>query len=201
MPAGLSYVELHLHSCWSLREGASKPEELLLRAKELGYNTLALTDHDGLYGSMEFAQRARELGIRPITGAELTLTDGSHLTVLAETVAGYRNLCRLLSLAHQHDREDPRTERQALFSSSEGLIVLSGCPEGEIARLLDEGDARAAEAVAAEYQDRLGADHFFLELQQHGVYGDSSRVVAVDQLSRRLGIPTVVTNNVHYHTR
>ena len=90
------YIELHMHSCWSLREGASKPMELLAQARELGYDAIALTDHDGLYGSMEFAQRAHEAGIRPITGAELTLSDGSHLTVIAETVAGYRNLCRPL---------------------------------------------------------------------------------------------------------
>src|SRR5690606_12667691 len=113
------YVELHLHSCWSLREGASKPVELLERACELGYDTLALTEHDGLYGSMEFAQRARDVCIRPITGAELTLNDESHLTILAETVAGYRNLGRLLSLAHRPDRENPRTDRETLFAHGE----------------------------------------------------------------------------------
>ena len=185
MDAAAPYVELHLHSCWSMREGASKPVELLARASELGYDTLALTDHDGLYGSMEFAKRAREegVGIRPITGAELTLSDGSHLTVLAETVEGYRNLCRLLSLAHRPDREQPHTDREVFFAHSKGLIVLSGCREGEIARLLDDGATGAAETIAGEYRERLGGGQFFLELQHHGIYGDSQRVAALARLS------------------
>ncbi len=203
MEAVAPYVELHLHSCWSMREGASKPVELLARASELGYDTLALTDHDGLYGSMEFAKRAREesVGIRPITGAELTLSDGSHLTVLAETVEGYRNLCRLLSLAHRPDREQPHTDREVFFAHSKGLIVLSGCREGEIARLLDDGATGAAETIAGEYRERLGGGQFFLELQHHGIYGDSQRVAALARLSERTGIPLVATNNVHYHVR
>lgn len=196
-----SYVELHLHSCWSLREGASKPEELLQVAMEKGYEALALTDHDGLYGSMEFAKRAEEIGIRPITGTELTLTDGSHLTVLAETTEGYRNLCRVLSLAHRPDRENPRTARETLFVHSDGLIVLSGCREGEVARLLDEGDTKAAMTVAAEYHERLGEGRFFLELQHHDVHGDSQRVAAFARLSEQTGIELVATNNVHYHVR
>lgn len=197
------YVELHLHSCWSLREGASRPEELLATAKLLGYDTLALTDHDGLYGAMEFAQRAheKEIGIRPITGAELTLSDGSHLTVLAETVEGYRNLCRILSAAYKPNRKDPRTERETLFAHSAGLIVLSGCREGEVARLLEDGRSRAAETVAMEYRERLGEGQFFLELQHHGIHGDTARVEALVALSETTGIPTVATNNVHYHVR
>jgi len=199
------YVELHMHSCWSLREGASQVEELLARAKELGYGTLALTDHDGLHGAMEFAKKAygegSGSGIRPITGAELTLTDGSHLTVLAETVEGYRNLCRLLSLAYKSDRHTPRTDREALFAHRAGLIVLSGCREGEIARQLDAGGTKAAEVIAAEYRDRLGAGQFYLELQHHDIYGDSQRVEALSALSRRMATPVVATNNVHYHVR
>lgn len=195
------YVELHLHSCWSLREGASKPVELLGRARELGYDTLALTDHDGLYGSMEFAQAAEAASIRPITGAELTMSDGSHLSVLAESVEGYRNLCRLLSLAHRPDRENPRTDRELLFANGKGLIVLSGCRTGEIARLLDGGAMGAATAIASEYGDRLGPGQFYLELQHHGIYGDTGRLRAFRELSRSTGIPLVATNNVHYHTR
>ncbi len=93
-------AELHLHSCWSLLDGASSTDELILRARDLGYEALALTDHDGLYGSMEFAQAAKAFGIRAITGAEVTLEDGHHLTLLAATTEGYNNLCRLLSTAH-----------------------------------------------------------------------------------------------------
>ena len=94
------YIELHAHSHWSLLDGASSVEELVLRARELGYEALALTDHDGLYGAMEFAQTASAFGVRPIIGAEVTLANGCHLTLLCETQEGYANLCRLLSHAH-----------------------------------------------------------------------------------------------------
>ena len=94
------YIELHCHSCFSFREGASTPLELVLQARTLGYPALALTDHDGLAGAMEFAQTAKEWGVQPIIGAEVTFHDGSHLTLLAETPRGYANLSRLLSISH-----------------------------------------------------------------------------------------------------
>jgi hypothetical protein len=99
------YVELHLHTSYSFLDGASQPEELVLRAKELGYRALAVTDHDGLYGAMEFAQAANQHDIQPITGAELTLTDGSHLTLLVRTEQGYANLCELITAAHHFGLE------------------------------------------------------------------------------------------------
>src|ERR671935_943578 len=98
------YVELHAHSSYSFLDGASLPEELVVQAAELGYPALALTDHDGVYGSLEFAHAAKHFGVRPITGAELTLADRSHVTVLVETPQGYANLCRLLTAAHAHTR-------------------------------------------------------------------------------------------------
>src|ERR687884_1358231 len=98
------YVELHAHSAFSFLDGASQPEELAARAAELGYEALALTDHDGVCGSLEFAHAAKTFGVRPITGAELTLTDGSHVTVLVQTAQGYSNLCRLITRAHAHTR-------------------------------------------------------------------------------------------------
>jgi len=94
------YVELHCHSAYSFLDGASQPEELAARAAELGYEALALTDHDGVYGSLELAHAAKALGVRPITGAEVTLEGGAHLTLLVETPQGYANLCRLLTAAH-----------------------------------------------------------------------------------------------------
>src|SRR5919199_2240256 len=98
------YVELHCHSAYSFLDGASLPEELAVQALELGYGALALTDHDGVYGSLEFAHAAKALGLRAITGAEVTLTDGSHVTLLVETPEGYANLCRLLTAAHAETR-------------------------------------------------------------------------------------------------
>src|ERR687895_879024 len=103
----MAYVELHAHSAYSFLDGASLPEELAIRAAELGYPALALTDHDGLYGSLEFAHAAKAVGVKPITGAELTLTDGSHVTLLVETPRGYANLCRLVTAAHVGTRPKP----------------------------------------------------------------------------------------------
>src|SRR5215213_8002038 len=104
----MAYVELHAHSAYSFLDGASSTDELLAAAALHGYPALALTDHDGLWGAMEFAQAARGIGIKAITGAELTLTDGSHLTLLVEDRTGYRNLCRLITFAHADTRPNPR---------------------------------------------------------------------------------------------
>src|SRR5947208_12594768 len=96
----MAYVELHCHSAYSFLDGASLPEEIAVQAAELGYEALALTDHDGVYGSLEFAHAAKAFGVRPITGAELTLADRSHVTLLVESPRGYANLCLLLTAAH-----------------------------------------------------------------------------------------------------
>src|SRR5215216_2349667 len=100
----MTYTELHSHSAYSFLDGASLPEEMAVRAAELGYEALALTDHDGVYGSLEFAHAAKAFGVRPITGAEVTLADGCHVTLLVESPRGYSNLCRLLTEAHRHTR-------------------------------------------------------------------------------------------------
>src|SRR6187200_758373 len=105
-----SYVELHCHSAYSFLDGASLPEELAVSAAELDYPAIALTDHDGVYGSLEFAHAAKYLGVRGITGAEATLADGSHVTLLVETTRGYANLCRLLTEAHAGERLNPRLD-------------------------------------------------------------------------------------------
>src|SRR5918992_5406306 len=100
----MAYIELHAHSAYSFLDGASLPEELAVRAAELGYEALALTDHDGVYGSLEFAHAAKAFGVRPITGAEVTLVGGVHVTLLVESQMGYSNLCRLLTEAHRFTR-------------------------------------------------------------------------------------------------
>src|SRR6059036_2383291 len=128
------YVELDCHSAYSFLDGASQPEELAARAAELGYEALALTDHDGVYGSLEFAHAAKHFGIRPITGAEVTLTGGAHVTLLVEDARGYSNLCRLLTDAHAETRANtnrdplpPALDPQLLVENNEGLVCLSGC--------------------------------------------------------------------------
>src|SRR5262245_27303811 len=136
------YVELHCHSAYSFLDGASTPIELAGAAAERGHSALAITDHDGLWGAMEFAHACTGVGVRPITGAELTLADGAHLTLLVEDATGYTNLCRLLTEAHRFTR--PRPDRDPLPPSvsfdelerhTEGLVCLSGCArDGPLAR-------------------------------------------------------------------
>ena len=148
----MPYVELHCHSTFSFLDGASHPIELAGTAAEQGHTALALTDHDGLYGSMELAQAAKPLGIRPLTGAELTLDDGSHLTLLCETATGYRNLCLLITEAHRGTREwsasgTPKPATQATVAldhvegHADGLVCLSGCArEGAVGGRVGRGD-------------------------------------------------------------
>ncbi len=121
------YAELHCHSAFSFLDGASPPDEILAEAHRLGYPALALTDRNGIYGSLAFALAAQPLGIQAITGAEVTLSDSSHLVLLAESPHGYTNLCRLLTDAHLGaERLDPRLPITAIAARHEGLIILSG---------------------------------------------------------------------------
>ncbi|MGE5691268.1 MAG: DNA polymerase III subunit alpha [Pseudomonadota bacterium] len=195
----MSYVELHCHSSYSFLDGASLPEELAVRAAELGYEALALTDHDGVYGSLEFARAAKDFGVRPITGAELTLADGSHVTVLVESQRGYANLCRLLTAAHAHTRPpgresqppgEPALDAALLAERSEGLIVLSGCAR----RGLGVRNPNAAAALAAAFPGR-----FYVELQRPFERGDARRNAALRDLAAALGVPTVATGDAHAH--
>src|SRR5918911_2602662 len=118
----MTYVELHAHSAYSFLDGASLPEELAARAAELGYEALALTDHDGVCGSLEFAHAAKAFGVRPITGAEVTLEGGAHVTLLVESAVGYANLSRLLTAAHARTRL-PGKERELLPPSLEQTLL------------------------------------------------------------------------------
>src|SRR5437867_1756926 len=214
------YAELHAHSNFSFLEGASHVDELVLRALELGYETLALTDHDGLHGAMEFAQCARAWGLRPITGAEITLVrskkpgvrskedsaaldwQGHHLTLLCETPRGYANLCRLLTHAHlDHERGKPYVQPDVLARHTEGLIALSGCRRGEVSSLIAEGQPREAEAAARRYAEWFGPENFFIELQNNLVYRDVWRNRMLAELAEHLKLGVVATGNVHYHTR
>ncbi|CCF84221.1 DNA polymerase III subunit alpha [Nitrolancea hollandica] len=201
------YAELHLHTAFSFLDGASLPEELIAHASDLGYRALAVTDHDGLYGAMEFVRLARAAGIQPITGAELTLDDGSHLTLLAETVAGYANLCRLITAAHRDPAGDglpervPRLDPALLPAHARGLILLTGCRQGQLARLVDAGCFPEAEALLRRYIDWFGPEQVVVELQQNLVYGDTRRVDLLVQLAGRLGLRYAATGDVHYHQR
>src|SRR4051794_40821516 len=199
MSMKVPYVELHAHSSYSFLDGASLPEELAIRGAELGYGTLALTDHDGVYGSLEFAQAAKAFGVRPITGAEVTLADGSHVTLLVESAAGYANLCRLLTAAHAgtrvpgKEREllEPALRQELLEERNDGLVCLSGCARHGLAVRNPNAAARLAEA--------FGRDRFFVELQRPFERGDARRNGVLRDLAETLRVATIATGDVHAH--
>ena len=146
------YAELHCHTNYSFKEGASSVDEILSQAKKLGYRAIAITDHDNLCGAMQFAQVARNLEIQSIIGAEITLQGNNHITLLAETRQGYSNLCRLISYSHisSHSRK-PELDLKYLNKHSDGLILLTGCHRGQIPTLLMKGKVREAELQAKKY--------------------------------------------------
>ena len=213
------YVELHLHSNYSLLEGASSIDELLTAAVAQGHRALALTDHDGMYGSMEFARSTKEEGLRPITGLEVTLEepDGTrhHLTLLAETQRGYSNLCHISSEAfglhgngepdgdtealREERRLDPALPVAFLEGHADGLILLTGCRDGFVPRLVQQGRHAEAEVALARWLAWFGREDVFVELQDNLVYGDRPRNRALVDLAARMGVEVVGTGDVHYH--
>ena len=194
----MTYIELHAHSAYSFLDGASQPEEIAARAAELGYPALALTDHDGVYGSLEFAHAAKNFGVRAITGAEVTLDGGSHVTLLVESAQGYANLCRLLTAAHSGTRPKvgaevlpPSLDRNLLAELHDGLVCLSGCARQGLAVRDPNGAARLA--------DVFGRDRFFVELQRPYERGDARRNAELRNLAETLDVRTVATGDVHAH--
>ncbi len=220
----MAYVELHCHSAYSFLDGASHPVELAGAAAEQGHEALAVTDHDGLHGAMEAAQALKPLGIRPITGAELTLDDGSHLTLLCESRAGYSNLCRLITKAHAHTRRwvhlgwdepdgnrrprqdpiegEPELALDDVERHAEGLVCLSGCArDGVLARRIEARDHRGAAAAGQRLLAAFGQERFRVELQRPYWRNDRHRNRLLAELAERLGVPCVATGNVHAHDR
>jgi len=212
------YAELHAHSNFSFLDGASHPEEMVEEAARLGLEAIALTDHDGMYGVVRFAEAARELGIGTVYGAELSLgltapqngvadPEGDHLLVLARDPDGYRALSRAITDAAMHpDAEKGRPihdlERTAATLRGRG-VVLTGCRKGSVRRALGVGGAGGVAAAAREI-DRLtalfGADNVAVELTDHGLPDDAERTDALAALAARHGLPTVATTAAHYAT-
>jgi error-prone DNA polymerase len=191
------YVELHCHSAFSFLDGASLPDELSATALELGYRAMALTDHNTVSGSMEFAVSARALGLRPIHGAEIDLADGRHLTLLVQDARGWSNLCRILTRAHAHTREKPGPPSQAfveladVLERAEGLVCLSGCA------LRGVHDELALRRLL----DAFGPDRLRIELQRPFLRDDRARNRRLERIAAGLGVPCVATGNVHAHAR
>ena len=195
------YDELHCHSYFSFLDGASSPDDLVSRARELVMPALALTDHDGLYGMVKFRNAAKEQGIKPIIGAEMMLDNGHHLTLLAKDMTGYSNLCRLISQAQlSHRKGQASLDPAALWDHSEGLLCLSGCRMGEIPSLVLASKHEEAVKTARRYLDVFGRN-FYIELQNNLCPEDRHLCRGLLELAAGLGISSVATNNVHYASR
>ncbi len=209
------FVHLHTHSEFSLLDGLGRITDLVDSAAQHGFDSLALTDHGALYGSVAFYQAATAKGIKPIVGVETyvarrSMTDKEgkadaqpfHLVLLARDFTGYRNLCRLVTDAHLDGYYyKPRIDREHLARHSEGLIGLSACLNGEVARSLEVDDWDSARRLAKEYEEILGPGNFFLELQDHGLPEQRRLNEQLLRLAPETGLPLVVTNDLHYVRR
>jgi error-prone DNA polymerase len=190
---------LHVHSNFSLLRGASPVEEMVARAAALGYAALALTDRDALYGAVRFAKACAAAGLRPIIGSEVTVDSGHHLTLLAESQAGYANLCRLLSRAHQgQDKGKAALPFATLADHAGGLIALSGPRTGVIPQLLLAGRRTDATRAANGYREVYG-ERFCLEVQNHLLPDDAWLMAELAALGKARQIDLVATTDVHYH--
>lgn len=198
----MEYVELHAHSCFSLCDGTSTPADLVARAADQGMTALALTDHNAVYGVVPFLAAAKARGIQPILGAELTLAGGYHVTLLVETERGWRNLCHLISQAQANaPKGQAALPAGALSGHTEGLICLSGCREGPIARALRQWDRPGAYNAAKRLRDLFGPANTYIELQHHLEPEDAALCRDLVSLAQQLALGSVATNNVHYLRR
>ena len=199
------FAHLHVHSNYSLREGAARVEDLAQTAAAMGMDALALTDHDGMYGAVRFTLACKDAGVRPILGAELEWGEGYHVTLLAQNALGWSNLCRLVTEMHLDQRSQsltpgvrPRTNFESLAKYSEGLFALSGCERGEIPWLLSLGQRDLALAAARRWLDVFGPKRFAIEVTNHLLETDVRRTARLTELARSSQLRTVATNNVHY---
>lgn len=213
MTKNVPFVHLHFHTEYSLLDSACQIDRVIATAAELGMNALAITDHGVLYGVIDFYKQANAKGIKPILGCEVYVATGSmhdrkanggkgyahHLVLLAENETGYYNLMRMVSLAHLEGfYYKPRIDKALLAQHHRGLIGLSSCLKGEITAACAAENMKAAEKAAGEYVDILGKDRFYLELQDHGLPEQRVANRNLVQLARRMGLPLVATNDVHY---
>ena len=209
----MSFTHLHVHTEFSLLDGSSKIKEITKRAKELGMDSLAITDHGVMYGAIDFYRAALANGIKPIIGCEVYVAPGSrfdkeanagedryyHLILLAENNKGYANLCKIVSKGFVDGfYYKPRVDYEVLREFHEGIICLSACLAGEVQRFLARGDYQAGKEAALRYLDIFGKDNYFLELQDHGIPEQKTVNQQLLRLSDELGVDLVCTNDVHY---
>ena len=209
----MEFTHLHVHTEYSLLDGSNKIKEYVARVKELGMDSAAITDHGVMYGVIDFYRAAREAGINPILGCEVYVAPGSrfdrevgsgddryyHLVLLAENNQGYSNLMKIVSKAFVEGfYYKPRVDLELLEKYHEGIIALSACLAGEVARYLARGMYEDAKIAALRYQDIFGKGNFFLELQDHGIPEQQTVNQQLLRMHRETGIDLVATNDVHY---
>ncbi|HEY4499675.1 MAG TPA: DNA polymerase III subunit alpha, partial [Candidatus Paceibacterota bacterium] len=207
------FVHLHTHSHYSLLDGLGKIDDLIARTKELGMDTLALTDHGNLYGAIEFYKKAKKAGIKPIIGVEAYIAPKNHkekpangeenyhhLVILVKNHTGWKNLIKLVTIAHLDGfYYKPRMDKQLLRQYSEGLMALSACIGGEVAKKILNNNLEQAEQVALEYQDIFGQGNFYLEIGHHpGVTKTVKANEGLKKIAAKTGIPLVATQDLHY---
>ncbi len=213
------FVHLHLHTQYSLLDGANRVKDLIHQVKNLGMDTVAVTDHGNMFGAYELQAAALEAGVKPILGVEAYVAPGSrfdretvrtfdgegnnyHLTLLAESAEGYRNLTHLVSEAYLTGfYYKPRMDWELLEKHHAGLIALSGCLNSEVSKRLRAGDYGGAKRTALKYRDLFGADRYFIEVMDHGLPEQRQILPDLFRLSKETGIPPVATNDAHYLTR
>src|SRR5437763_4057279 len=213
----MSFVHLHLHTEYSLLDGASRPDELAKRVAKLGMPACAITDHGNMFGAIEFSDAMKKAGVKPIIGCEMYVAYGSrfdkagvedqaadagsnnHLIVLAANETGYRNLVKLVSAGYTDGfYYKPRIDKELLREFREGLIVLSSCLKGEVSQNLAGGNYPKARDAALQYKEILGAENFFLEIQDHGIPDQQKIVPMMARLGEEVGLELVATNDSHY---
>ena len=206
------FVHLHLHTQYSLLDGAIRLNDLIERAKEFEMNAVSMTDHGNIFGAVDFYEKATKAGLKPILGCELYVAPGSrlekthsrgqsnyHLVLLCKDIQGYRNLCTLLTKAYfEGFYYKPRVDRELLESHHQGLIALSACLHGEVAHAAISGDEKRTLEVIREHQKIFGEDDFFVEVQDAGIEEQKKANEVFLELAEKHGIPLVATNDCHY---
>ena len=210
----MSFAHLHVHTEYSLLDGSNKIKECVARVKELGMNSVAITDHGCMFGVIDFYRAARAQGIKPILGCEVYVAPGSrfdkeavgsgddryyHLVLLAENDEGYHNLMKIVSRGYTEGYYyKPRVDLELLREFHEGIIALSACLAGEVQKNITRGMYSEGRAAALRYEEIFGKGNFFLELQDHGIPEQQTVNQALMRMSQETGIELVATNDIHY---
>src|SRR2546421_11040112 len=208
------FVHLHVHSEYSLLDGAARLEKLVQKAKDLRFPAIALTDHGNLFGAIDFYLAAQKTGVKPILGCELYVAPGSrkdrgsqdggyeganHLTVLVRNRTGYKNLVKLVSRAFLEGfYYKPRVDRELLAQHADGLLVLSGCLNSEVSRMLSAGDAVRARETAGRYQEVFGKDDYFMVVEAHGIEDEERDMAEALPIPRSIRAPVAGSSDAHY---